>query len=452
MANIFNYLEKIINGIKTNTILQIATLVIIIITVSWNVMYSPDEREDHEMALKAKVGLVAKERSFDDEFNALSLNEDDYNALQNDFKLFVCKQREYENLIDGLDTPVNCPKTELLPICKNQDMSECFGEIIYDDSSIYLGEIINDQANGFGVYIQNNISTWGSWTNDSLNGYGYQTDNADRVIYRGEFRESVKHGLGESYGYDPFFYYSGAYLNGYMSGKGLWIETEFIYEGEMLDDNFSGYGEYFDNALVEYNGSFKYGKFHGRGSWKRPGVGVYEGDFKFGLSEGTGTMTYVSGDTYEGSWYRDRRHGLGKYTFADGLSYSGNYSFNLLDDKQAEVTGTDVTCRSGYQLDRQHGYEECYYVSGTYEKTYYENGLPHGLMEWSDTTGTIRYRTYSYGLEDGPAKDVFPDNTTYEYNYKNGRVVGERIEMKNNILISVCNYDDEKVSNCDIKK
>ena len=130
MANILSYLEKIINGIKTNTILQVATLIIIIATVSWNVMYSPDEREDHEMALKAKVGLVQEERSFEDEFIALSPTEEDYKILQNSFELFTCKLRQYENLINKIDIPANCPETTLLPTCESETQSGVLVKLI----------------------------------------------------------------------------------------------------------------------------------------------------------------------------------------------------------------------------------------------------------------------------------------------------------------------------------
>ncbi len=448
MANILTYLEKIIYGVKTNTFLQILTLLIISATVAWNIMYSPDEREEHEMIVKAELGLVDTQRSFKDEFEALNLSQKDYDALQNDFELFICKLRMYQAITDKTDIPSNCPIIELLPICDNEIKSLCHGEIDYDDSSVYLGEIVNDEPNGFGVLTYSDSSYWGSWKDSNLNGYGYLTDNSNRVVYRGQFKDSLRYGKGEAYEYEPFLYYSGTFLNDYQHGKGTWVEKEFIYNGEIAEGNFSGTGKYFDIDLIEYDGMYKYGKWHGRGIWKDPGIGTYDGDFKFGLFDGTGTMNYENGDVYEGSWYRDTRHGLGKYIFKNGDSYSGKYKFGLLDDEHAEVNLSNQTCRGGFQSDKPHGYHECYYTSGTYSKTNYLNGLNHGLTEWSDTAGTIRSRTYSYGLENGPAKDIYPDKTIYEYNYENGRVVGKRIEIKDKIIISVCNYDDEKISDC----
>ena len=79
-------------------------------------------------------------------------------------------------------------------------------------------------------------------------------------------------------------------------------------------------------------------------------------------------------------------------------------------------------------------------------------GLLDGLAEWNDSDGVTYFRTYEKGLENGPAKDMYPDKTIDEFNYVYGRVVGKLITTKNNILISVCDYDNYVRTNCDNKK
>lgn len=449
MANIVNYLERIINGIKTNTFLQIGTLILIFLTLLWNIIYSPDEREDQEMMVKEMVGLVEVKRTFEKEFNDLAYSDEDYKNLQNEFRLFSCKIEQYKSSTENIAVFDNCPDNKLLPRCDNQIVSSCFGEIALEDDELYFGEIINNEPNGDGVFTDKyGQSYWGKYKDGDQYGNGYITDNNMRVIYRGEFADSLRNGQGESFTYEPKTYYKGSFLNDKEHGEGLYVETELLYEGSFKSGVFYGYGSSFTKNGIEYDGMFEDGAFHGRGVWKEPGYGVYKGDFKFGLSEGTGTLVYDNGDVYEGSWYRDNFHGYGKYTYSGGESHSGIYHYQLLNDENAEITRGDQTCRGGYSNDRYHGYVHCIHKNGTYSKNNYNNGLLSGESEWSETNGIVYFRTYKDSLENGPAKDVFPDNTIHEYTYVMGKIVGKRIETKNNVLLSVCDYDNQVLENC----
>ena len=253
MANIINYLEKIINGIKTNTFLQIATLMLIIITLLWNIMYSPDEREDQEMLLKEMVGLIEGKRSFEKEFNDLSFSDEDYKLMQNNFDLFRCKTQQYKMLTEDITVSKYCPKNELLPQCDNQTISNCYGEVIYEDDEIYFGEIINDEPNGIGVFTNRYaMSYWGNFKNGNQYSYGYITDNDGRVVYRGGFRDGLENGQGEEFIYEPNVYYKGQFLGGKAHGEGVIVASEFIYKGSLRKGVRHGQGVYF-NILERRN-------------------------------------------------------------------------------------------------------------------------------------------------------------------------------------------------------
>ena len=126
-------------------------------------MYSPDEREDQEMMVKEMVGLVDSKRSFEKEYSALALSNEDYKSLQNDFRLFSCKIEQYKSLTENIAVLDNCPDNELLPRCDNQIVSSCYGEIAYENDEVYFGEIINDEPNGVGVFTDKySQSYWGN--------------------------------------------------------------------------------------------------------------------------------------------------------------------------------------------------------------------------------------------------------------------------------------------------
>ena len=91
---------------------------------------------------------------------------------------------------------------------------------------------------------------------------------------------------------------------------------------------------------------------------------------------------------------------------------------------------------------------ECFHKSGTYTKENYSNGLLDGHSEWSEESGMVYQRVYSHGLENGPAKDIFPNGDILEYNYVNGRVQGKSNFYQNNRLVETCDFDDREFTNC----
>ena len=67
------------------------------------------------MMVKEMVGLVDSKRSFEKEYSALALSNEDYKSLQNDFRLFSCKIEQYKSLTENIAVLDNCPDNELLP-------------------------------------------------------------------------------------------------------------------------------------------------------------------------------------------------------------------------------------------------------------------------------------------------------------------------------------------------
>ena len=118
-------------------------------------------------------------------------------------------------------------------------------------------------------------------------------------VYRGEFRNGLKHGEGmEKFGNGDS--YTGLYVNG-------------------LPD---GYGEYFWEDGSHYKGDFKQGLRNGFGIWKKsnkPHCESYRGHYLLDKKSGYGLYVWNEGDYYKGHFFDDLKHGLGEL-YANNIS------------------------------------------------------------------------------------------------------------------------------------
>ncbi len=253
----------------------------------------------------------------------------------------VCmKAADYKGCVE-LNT-----KKSSLPKCNWIRKDNCLGEIKYDNG-IYVGEILNKEANGQGVF------TWA---------------NGDK--YTGEFKDNKFYGFG-TFIYNDGTKYIGQFENGSPNGKGkLTFASGDIYEGEFKGNKFHGKGVYKSIDGSSYVGGYKDGKFQGKGVYKSIDGSIYNGGFKDGKVHGIGTKTWADGDRYTGEfvngnrsgqgtfvwgeesqWFGDsyvgqfkngERHGQGTYFYKDGSSWSGEWK----DGKRIEIEGN--ACPQGF--------------------------------------------------------------------------------------------------------
>ncbi len=150
---------------------------------------------------------------------------------------------------------------------------------------------------------------------DCKNGTG--TWSADDYVYKGQFKDGLRHGKGTC----------------------SWTRTFELkeYEGEWNSDQFSGEGVLKSYGEI-YTGSFLENKKHGKGTKEFKNGDKYEGMWVNNLQHGEGTYSWKSGDKYKGEFESNKKHGKGTYTWADGNKYVGMWKNNKQHGKGTTYT------------------------------------------------------------------------------------------------------------------
>ena len=168
--------------------------------------------------------------------------------------------------------------------------------LIRNDGSEYIGQFIDDDADGHGIY-----------TDKAGNRYMSVVNEDDIHRNRNDDLEEDEKSSGHFYKLRLF-------------GKGKCNFIKF-YLGEIK----------FKNGNT-YIGQFKGGKRNGEGEMsyvnppeKRPhDIGEYKGSWKRDKREGIGKMEYTNGSHFEGIWRKDEKY-KGKLNTGAGEIYEGTF-------------------------------------------------------------------------------------------------------------------------------
>jgi len=218
---------------------------------------------------------------------------------------------------------------------KNYGSTLTINLIVFDNQEVYQGEInYNNQKHGFGISIlKNGCKFTGFWWENSFEGWGEYIDS-DGNIFQGLFIKGKLNGKGEKFSLNGN-HYQGDFVGGLRCGDGREETKEHIYEGKFendkknhkgkltyknikdtfegnfLDNNITGKGEYcWDNGDI-FVGDFVNGKMHGKGTYKWPDGGEYIGDYFNNIKEGNGIFKWSNGKIYEGPFVGGKPHGDG---------------------------------------------------------------------------------------------------------------------------------------------
>lgn len=161
--------------------------------------------------------------------------------------------------------------------------------ILYKNSTIYIGEMSNNQKNGHGI----------------------RTFPKTDIYYIGNYFNNKKHGNGRVLKIsDDSEIYNGNWENDEKHGKGFFKTEKGEYTGEFLNDDMEGKGK-----MVFENGDF------------------FEGTFKAGVREGFGILKFGCGDVYEGYFKDGLMHGDGVYVWKNGICFHGSFWENNVTHK-----------------------------------------------------------------------------------------------------------------------
>jgi len=186
-----------------------------------------------------------------------------------------------------------------------------YGYSIYKNGCKFTGFWWESYFEGWGEYIDIDANIFhGLFVNGKLNGKGFKfSSNGNR--YEGDFVGGLRCGVGREETKDHV--YNGHFERDKKNKKGklVYKNNKDWYEGEFLNNNITGKGQYFWENGDIFIGDFINGKMHGKGLYKWPDGGQYEGDYVDNIKEGKGEFKWANGKIFIGPFVNGKPHGKG---------------------------------------------------------------------------------------------------------------------------------------------
>uniref|UniRef100_A0A7S1KSR7 Uncharacterized protein n=1 Tax=Percolomonas cosmopolitus TaxID=63605 RepID=A0A7S1KSR7_9EUKA len=202
------------------------------------------------------------------------------------------------------------------------------GTLYYLDGSVYSGDFVNGQREGWGVFSTKSYTYDGEFKNDCKEGFGviiYANGEqyegkwrggyphgegcyifADGSKYVGNFERGLRNGRGVLHYSDGITTYDGEWHNDKKQGKAQVTFPNGKYVGEMQNDMKEGYGRYvYKNGSV-FSGYWHVNQKNGKGSFKNQDGSTYVGTWVSGAKDGVGIFTDASGVQYREKWKNGR--------------------------------------------------------------------------------------------------------------------------------------------------
>eukprot|EP01126_Amoeba_proteus_P043683 TRINITY_DN4808_c0_g3_i2.p1 TRINITY_DN4808_c0_g3~~TRINITY_DN4808_c0_g3_i2.p1 ORF type:complete len:945 (+),score=204.11 TRINITY_DN4808_c0_g3_i2:92-2926(+) len=303
------------------------------------------------------------------------------------------------------------------------------GRFEFPGAGIYDGWWDLGRMQGKGVYEYRGTYYEGDFLMNTMQGQG-TFEYANGALYQGEFASGMPHGMG-TYCTSSGDKYLGNWVKGKRDGQGEVIfRNGDRYFGEWKNNQIEGHGVFIQlQPYWKYTGTFVNGKAHGKGSLDML-EGTYIGEFEHGKRNGEGTITYKDGTSYVGTWKHDYWNGVGKLTtkqftysgtfvrgmfegkgrqeFHDDLHnvesvYDGNFHSNLRHGKGkfTSKTGYVLSYDGDWQDGIQEGQADILYANQDIYRGPVSNGSPHGNGKMILVNGVVLEGKFTYGVFEG---------------------------------------------------
>ncbi|CAI2364639.1 unnamed protein product [Moneuplotes crassus] len=323
---------------------------------------------------------------------------------------------------------------------------------------LFLGEISEGEANGYGIILTNrNSLIEGTFSNGIIEEGKVKILYPDGEVYIGSVKKGgCRQGDGVHY-YANGDIYDGEFLDNQRVGKSrLRFHDGSEYIGQFIEDTADGHGIFTDKEGNRYmtvvedqgshvdgsihdksfvNGYFLKGKLYGKGEIKYKSGDCYVGMLKGTKRHGKGIMTLVTNKLgtdrndigeYEGKWVRDKRDGSGRMIYANGEIFEGIWK----NDKRfkGELTESNGQTYVGrFYNNKYHGKGTLTLNNGTILAGNFENGILLNPATIQYTDGRI-YTGEIYGFDIGRrGKLSYPRGEVYEGTFEDKHREGEGV-------------------------
>ncbi len=175
------------------------------------------------------------------------------------------------------------------------------------NKTIYKGEYIKNIPKGYGYYETLHYTRQGYFDKSNLNGIGIELWD-DSTIYQGEYLDNKKHGIG-LYQWPDKTYYEGEWKNNQMTGYGMiYYSNGSLYSGEVYNGNMHGFGVFTWKNKHKYIGFFKNDLKNGFGVfiWQTKPLEAFVGFWDKGKQNGVGAKVNKEIFTY-GIWVNGKK-------------------------------------------------------------------------------------------------------------------------------------------------
>lgn len=336
------------------------------------------------------------------------------------------------------------------------------------DTEAYVGGIIDEKFDGYGVYHKNGeiyignfkdskphgYATWykngkpyyvGMWANGKFHGEGtlYKEDGSiktgdwengtltqtlvDVELSNGHYNGYVKNNKPDGIGrmeYANGSLYSGKWKYGKYSGLGVYINTSDTIVGDWDNGKITGDVIYRTDKFF-YEGSMVDNYPTGIGNLTVEDNSFYTGNWIDGKRAGIGDIFFVNGDSYSGEWENNQFYGIGKYTYEQQkATYDGDW-VDGLQDGIGYYRCPEFAYRGEWEKGWMDGEGELVFKNGDkYEGTIHEN-LIDGIGTYTFKDGNFYEGEFVEGKMSGLGIFHFKNGTTFEGEFLNGKIYGD---------------------------
>ena len=198
--------------------------------------------------------------------------------------------------------------------------------MLINNNEIYTGTVnIQNKKHGYGIStLKNGTKYTGYWEENHFEGWG-ETIDSDGNIFHGLFIQGTLNGKGEKFSINGN-YYEGEFMDGLRCGQGHEETKEHVYDGNYDNDKKNRKGKLvYKNLKDSYEGEFLDNNITGKGEYKWANGDKFVGDFINGKMDGKGFYKWPDGGEYEGSYVNNIKEGTGKFKWSNGKVFEGPF-------------------------------------------------------------------------------------------------------------------------------
>lgn len=316
--------------------------------------------------------------------------------------------------------------------------------VTMDDGSQYVGSIVDDKMEGFGVLVKADELYIGHFHESKPNGFLKLYRNG-KLYYEGNWKDGAFNGEGTLYKEDGSIK-TGDWVTGRLSQTLVDVQlTQGHYYGYAKDGKPDGLGKMNYTDGTSYQGKWKTGLWEGEGLYISANDSVYgvwkkgkicgdviyrtpqlyfEGTFVDNIPVGVGNLIQSDGSYYSGFWLDGKREGNGDMIFPNGDSYTGEWSNNKFNGFGVyEYAAAKAVYQGEWSGGLQNGngfYKSLQFsYNGQWEKGWMDGD---GVLTFSN--GDRYEGTVHENIIDGIGSYNFANGNWYEGEFINGKMNG----------------------------